>query len=147
MIKTEKEFIKNVLYNQDEINTLLVSQILAKQDEVNALVEQLKAVSPHLFKDQKKPSKRFEIPSIREIKEHIESMGYFVDAEQFHAFYSSKNWMIGKNKMKCWKSALVTWDKRAKETHPGGTKPKNGNPANWSDQKISFFDNMMSEDF
>jgi len=125
----------------------LYKQIIAKHAEITALIEQLQELNPDLLSVQKKPSKRFEIPSIREIKEHIESMGYFVDAEQFHAFYSSKNWMVGKNKMKCWRSALVTWNKRAVETHSGGTKPKNGNPENWSDHKMSFFDSMMSENF
>jgi len=125
----------------------LYQQIIAKQSEITALIEQLQELNPELLQVQKKPSKRFEIPTFQELSKYISQMGYFVDAEQFHAFYSSKNWMIGKNKMKCWKSALVTWNKRAVETHQGGTKQKNGNPENWSDQKISFFDNMMSEDF
>jgi len=35
-----------------------------------------------------------------------------VDAEAFIAFYESKGWMIGKNKMKDWKQAIITWEKR-----------------------------------
>ena len=113
----------------------LIIQILEKQAEINALVIQLKEVSPHLFKAQKKPSKRFEIPSIREIKEHIDAMGYFVDAEKFHAFYASKDWMIGKNKMKNWKAALVTWNKSSLENRVKQVKNK------------SFFDSINSHDF
>lgn len=30
----------------------------------------------------------------------------------FVAFYESKGWLVGKNKMKSWKSAIVTWEKR-----------------------------------
>jgi hypothetical protein len=35
-----------------------------------------------------------------------------IDAEAFIDFYSSKNWMIGKNKMKDWKAAVRTWERR-----------------------------------
>jgi hypothetical protein len=30
--------------------------------------------------------------------------------EKFWNFYESKNWMIGKNKMKNWKAAIKTWN-------------------------------------
>ena len=46
------------------------------------------------------------------MQEYIKSVGSKVDAEAFVAFYESKGWMIGKNKMKSWKSAIVTWEKR-----------------------------------
>lgn len=59
----------------------------------------------------------FEIPTINEIANHISTLGYTVDAEAFHAHYSSNGWMVGKNKMKCWKSALVTWEKRPKQNY------------------------------
>ena len=35
-----------------------------------------------------------------------------IDAEQFVAFYDSKDWFIGKNKMKDWRKAVITWEKR-----------------------------------
>lgn len=56
--------------------------------------------------------KNFIPPSIEEVKEYLLSVGSKVDAEAFVAFYESKDWMIGKNKMKNWKSAIVTWEKR-----------------------------------
>jgi type VI protein secretion system component VasA len=115
---------------QDQI----IKQILEKQAEINELVDQLKEVSPHLF-PKKKQSKRFEIPSIREIKGHVEEMGYFVDAEHFHAFYSSKDWHVGKNKMKNWKAALVTWNKNNQQAVK---RTANNN---------DFFDSLNSQEF
>ena len=56
--------------------------------------------------------KIFTPPSVEEVQEYIKSVGSKVDAEAFVAFYESKGWMIGKNKMKSWKSAIVTWEKR-----------------------------------
>jgi len=116
----------------------LIQNIEARQLKVNELINELKTISPHLFKTKKKPSKRFEIPSVQEITDHIKTMGYFVDAEQFHAFYSSKGWNVGKNKMKCWKSALVTWNKRSIETHQSVNKPSKNN---------TFFDGLNSQEF
>lgn len=51
-------------------------------------------------------------PTVQEVKEYCLSVGSKVDAESFVSFYESKGWMIGKNKMKSWKSAIVTWEKR-----------------------------------
>jgi hypothetical protein len=34
----------------------------------------------------------------------------FMQADKFWNFYESKNWMIGKNKMKNWKAAIKTWN-------------------------------------
>ena len=34
----------------------------------------------------------------------------------FVDFYESKNWMVGKNKMKDWKAAVRTWEKGRSQT-------------------------------
>ena len=38
--------------------------------------------------------------------------GYRINPETFFYFYASKNWMVGKNKMKQWKMALAGWASR-----------------------------------
>ena len=48
-------------------------------------------------------------PTIPEIQQRIDEMGYDINAELFFAFYASKGWLIGKSPMKDWKMALVTW--------------------------------------
>ena len=64
--------------------------------------------------DKKENTKRknFIPPTVEEVKEYIDSVGSQVDAESFVAFYESNGWMVGKNKMKSWKAAIVTWEKR-----------------------------------
>ena len=57
-------------------------------------------------------ARRFSPPSLQEVKDEVERLGYAIDPERFIAHYESNGWMIGKNKMKSWKSALVTWHKR-----------------------------------
>lgn len=40
-----------------------------------------------------------------------------IEAQKFQAFYDSKNWMIGKNKMVNWKSAAAGWILKSKPTN------------------------------
>lgn len=56
----------------------------------------------------------FYAPTIGEVQSYIDLKGYLTDAEEFVAFYESKGWMVGKNKMKNWRMALVTWEKQRK---------------------------------
>ena len=39
----------------------------------------------------------------------------YVNPESFIDFYESKNWMVGKNKMSNWKSAVSGWNRRARD--------------------------------
>ena len=56
-------------------------------------------------------SDRFIPPTVDEVRAYCEERNNDIDAEGFVAFYESKGWMIGKNKMKSWKSAVITWEK------------------------------------
>jgi hypothetical protein len=38
-----------------------------------------------------------------------------VNASVFVDFYESKNWMVGKNKMKDWKASVRTWEHNDKD--------------------------------
>lgn len=51
-------------------------------------------------------------PNIEEIEMYCSTEGINVDAKQFYYFYESKGWMVGKNKMKSWKAALRTWERK-----------------------------------
>jgi hypothetical protein len=54
----------------------------------------------------------FIVPTVEELKIEFPNL----DAQRFHDFYSSKGWMIGKNKMKDWKAAARNWLSRNQET-------------------------------
>lgn len=51
----------------------------------------------------------FAPPQLDEIRKYISENNYSVDPEKFYNFYESKDWMIGKNKMKNWRAAIRTW--------------------------------------
>lgn len=54
----------------------------------------------------------FTPPTVEEVTAYCKERGNKVDAEQFIAFYTSKGWMVGKNKMKDWKACIRTWERR-----------------------------------
>lgn len=64
---------------------------------------------------------RFTPPTAEEVKAYCLDKNYSIDADRFVDFYSSKGWMIGKNKMKDWKAAVRNWSR--------GQKPSSGNTA------------------
>ena len=67
----------------------------------------------------------FTKPTLDELQRVITDKGYDVDAEEFLAFYDSNGWKVGKNPMKSWKSALVTWHKRRRaDAAPADPTPK-----------------------
>ena len=53
----------------------------------------------------------FTPPNIQDVRAYCKERGNKVDPENFWDFYQSKNWMIGKNKMKDWKAAVRTWER------------------------------------
>lgn len=63
---------------------------------------------------QKKTTK-FIPPSVEEVADYCFERGNTVNPETFVDFYSAKGWMLGKNKMKDWKAAVRTWERKEKE--------------------------------
>jgi hypothetical protein len=63
----------------------------------------------------------FKKPTVNDIKEYCLWRNNGIDAETFFDFYESKNWMVGKNKMKDWKACMRTWEKRQNKTNNNNT--------------------------
>lgn len=57
-------------------------------------------------------NKYFIKPKISEVEDYCLERNNNLDAEAFINFYESKGWMVGKNKMKNWKAAIITWEKK-----------------------------------
>ena len=56
--------------------------------------------------------KVFNKPTIEEIDSYCKERNNCINANTFYDFYESKDWMVGKNKMKDWKAAIRTWEQR-----------------------------------
>ena len=53
---------------------------------------------------------KFIPPTLEEVKAFIQEKGYKVNALKFYSYYSSNGWKVGKNPMKSWKQAVVSWN-------------------------------------
>ena len=65
--------------------------------------------------DKKREEKnigRFTPPSVEDVCNYCIERNNQVDPEAFISFYESNGWLVGKNKMKDWKAAVITWEKR-----------------------------------
>lgn len=60
----------------------------------------------------KQPQKKFIPPSVEEVREFCKERNNGIDAERFWHYYNSKGWKIGKESMKKWQSAVITWEKQ-----------------------------------
>jgi biotin operon repressor len=78
---------------------------------LNDFTKGVKPFTPNNNRITKNNNGRFTPPTLTEIKVYCNEKNSSVDPEKFFYFYESKNWMIGKNKMKSWKSAIATWER------------------------------------
>jgi len=87
---------------------------------------------------------KFEIPTIGEIAAYISTMNYSINPDSFFAHYNANGWMVGRVKMKCWKSTIAKWQ------HSEFNKTKNNKVASshrgWNG-KVSFQEAIESMDF
>ena len=50
-------------------------------------------------------------PTVEEVRSYCTERSNGIDPEAFVAHYASKGWVVGRSKMKDWKSAMITWEK------------------------------------
>ena len=69
--------------------------------------------------------KRFEKPTLSEIKAYCIERNNNVDAQHFFDHYESNGWKVGKNSMKNWQAAVRTWEKNSYTNTTKQTKKTN----------------------
>jgi len=62
-----------------------------------------------IIKEKSKPKKKFQKPTHAQVAEYLKEKQQQLDIDYFIDYYESKDWMIGKNRMKNWKSAINNW--------------------------------------
>ena len=106
---------------QEPNRNLTVTKPEPKEKEKDKEKDSLKEILPN--GSTKKSAERFTPPSKADLENYCREHGYSVDADRFIDFYSSKGWMVGKNKMKDWKAACRNWDRsQRQELTAEGTK-------------------------
>ena len=100
--KMDTECIQNGYIGKDSIGKDSIGKVSIDKDSKGESVRGEKA-------------KRFYPPTLDEVKQYCEERKNNIDPMAFIDFYSSKGWMIGKNRMKDWKAAVRTWERKRKE--------------------------------
>ena len=101
----EKQGVENLgveflgVENQGQLNTNILNTNNIKEIDNNKLLS---------------TKKNFKKPTIDEIKTYCEERKNSVDAERFYNYYESNGWVVGKSKMKDWKSAVRLWERNDK---------------------------------
>jgi hypothetical protein len=90
--------------------TLIVQQLPDNQvrEEIITLLEDFKNTEV-----ADTPSKKFIPPTLKDVENYLvlqNVLNPVENAERFVNFYEAKGWMIGKNKMKSWQSAVKSWN-------------------------------------
>lgn len=57
------------------------------------------------------PAKKFQKPTIEQIRAYCKEAGKDIDPEAFFDFYEAKGWVVGRAPMKDWKAAVRNWAK------------------------------------
>lgn len=78
-------------------------------------------------------SPRFRAPTVEEVREYASSRGYTFSPEAFVAHYDSNGWKVGRNPMRDWHAACVTWQQR----EPGGMGAARPAEAAKTDEEIA----------
>lgn len=89
-----------------------------------------------------KEKSRFVPPSVENVTEYCRENDYrYVDANHFVDFYISKNWYVGKNKMKDWKAAVRNWQRQESAKH----KPYSQKEEKQEESREMMYDWAMSK--
>lgn len=106
-IRLEEEVDKRKAYSESRRNNR------KKKEDMNdtslSYVEHMENENENEDLIEKKKVVRFQKPTIEELRDYMNSIDMVDVSNKFYDFYESKGWMIGKNKMKDWKSAVRTW--------------------------------------
>lgn len=65
---------------------------------------------------------KFQPPTYEDVARYRNEHGYDVDPKSFVDFYTSKGWMVGRNKMKDWHAAVRNWDRTQRERRGSGPR-------------------------
>lgn len=57
----------------------------------------------------------FSPPSVEEVRAYCDERNNGIDPDAFVDFYTARNWMSGKTKIKDWRAAIRTWERRGRD--------------------------------
>ena len=111
-------------------------------DETRAVHERNHTNNEKNVKNEKKkeegtpiPLRNVIPPTLEMVRQYCDERHSNVDPDYFYDYYESRNWMLGKTKMKDWQASFRTWEKKnfdkQKKQHGKGLSWLDG--IDWSD--------------
>ena len=88
------------------------------EQQVIHFINNLKSIKSTTINNNNKiktKNKYFKNPKVSEIEDYCKERNNNIDPETFFDYYESKDWFVGKSKMKDWKAALRNWERRDKQ--------------------------------
>ena len=120
--KSKNQYSANIIalsnFNKARVKATLKQSESTVQSTVQSTCESIDSITKPINLKTIKPinkereKKNFSPPSLLEVQDYITEKKYGVNAHSFWNFYESKNWMVGKNKMKDWAKAISGWESR-----------------------------------
>jgi hypothetical protein len=107
-------FISDIVNNLPNMIANIITTILLLII-VGLLCKLIVAIVTKIFfkkEKSKEKSKVFSPPSFQDVNDYCTERHNGVDPQAFIDFYTSKGWMVGKTKMRDWKAAIRTWERR-----------------------------------
>ena len=143
----EVGFIKMVRFDG---RRRFVESTISFQADLNDCSRQGGTSVPHTYKEitdnirerDNRGANHFVKPSVQEVAEYCRERNNGIDPEEFVAFYESKGWMVGKNRMKDWHAAIITWEKSKKRESPS-RKTRPGKKESVLEHNLKVMDNMF----
>lgn len=114
--KSKNQYSSNIIaiVKNTEAHTKALSKALQKhsQKQSNSTV----SIDKQRTKNKEPKNGRFTPPTLEEVLPYMkERGGSHKEAEKFIDFYQSKDWYVGKNKMKDWKASVRNWTRSPKK--------------------------------
>ena len=123
LITTIKEYKNKEYKKEEEISTNVDKEKKLSADSEIFSDEKNSGNNDQLIPEEKEKEKkvapkresRFVPPTLEEVKDYEAQKGYTFSAEKFWGYYESNGWRVGKNPMKSWHGACVTWQGKQNE--------------------------------
>ena len=84
-------------------------------------------------------------PTVEEVSAYCQERHNIVNASVFVDFYASKNWMVGKNKMKDWKASVRTWEHNKRDSVGTSTQKQNFAGVEYTEEQLSHYEDDPNE--
>ena len=110
----------------DSDTDILLEKETKRGELFNIDAEHAKPPNPVTSKKVAQKKVSFKPPDPSEVESYCIERQNGIKGQEFCDFYSSKGWMVGKNKMKDWKASVRTWENSRKNGFTNNTKPSTG---------------------